>query len=87
MLRTIVFATALLFTGLTYASDLPDLNKTPGVSRAGLTKAKICSIKWGKDEKHVTQKMKDQVFAAMAFRAMTIPSASRREIGVVKLII
>jgi len=37
-----------------FADDIPDLSKTPGVARAGLTKAKICSIKWGKDERHVT---------------------------------
>jgi len=77
-----LFTAAVLFAGLAYASDLPDLNKTPGVVRPGLTKAKICSIKWGKDERHVTQKMKDEVFAAYGFSGnddpKCIPKGNRR---------
>jgi hypothetical protein len=44
------------------ADDIPDLSKAPGAARAGLTKQKICSIKWGRDERHVTAAMKRQVF-------------------------
>ena len=49
------FAVALLaITSTALADDIPDLGKTPGVARAGLAKQKICSIKCGKDERHVT---------------------------------
>ena len=49
------------------ADDLPDLTKTPGVSRPGLSKSKICTIKWGRDQRHVTSAMKDQVFALYGY--------------------
>jgi len=42
-----------------FADDLPAPNKTPGVSRAGLSKTTICKTKWGKDARHVTTAMKD----------------------------
>lgn len=41
---------------------LPDPVVTTGAVRIS-SKAKVCSIKWGKDERHVTQKMKDDVYA------------------------
>lgn len=37
---------------------LPDLSITKGAVRLR-SKATVCSIKWGKDERHVTQAMKD----------------------------
>jgi hypothetical protein len=49
------------------ADDVPDLSKTPGVARAGLTEAMICATKWGKDARHATDAMKEQVFAAYGF--------------------
>jgi hypothetical protein len=51
-----------LLAGTAYADDIPDLQITPGSVRAGLTKEKICEIKWGRDERHVTPRMKQQVF-------------------------
>jgi hypothetical protein len=71
MLRLLLWARRALavsllvcdITAMAFAGDLPDLEKTPGVSRAGLTKAKICTIKWGIDARHVTASMKSQVFA------------------------
>lgn len=57
----------ICFSSLAAADDVPDLNKTPGVVRTGLTKTKICSIKWGKDERHVTAAMKKQVFALYGY--------------------
>ena len=42
---------------------LPDLSVTKGAVRLNDT-SKICSIKWGKDERHVTDKMKDDVYAS-----------------------
>ena len=62
ILRTIVFLFLILSITIAWADDLPDLSKTPGVVRSGLSKAKICTIKWGKDERHVTASMKRQVF-------------------------
>ena len=53
--------------GTAFAGDIPDLSKTPGLARAGLSKAKICSIKWGKDERHVTTAMKRQVFGLYGY--------------------
>lgn len=56
-----------------WADDIPDLNKTPGAVRSGLTKAKICSIKCGRDERHVTAKMKKQVFAIYSYSGYDDP--------------
>jgi hypothetical protein len=41
----------------------PDPTLTPGVTTS-LTRAAICSTKWGKDARHVTLTMRKQVFAA-----------------------
>jgi hypothetical protein len=58
---------AFLCSSAVLADDLPNLAKTPGSIRAGLTKARICEIKWGKDERHVTDAMKQQFFAAYGY--------------------
>jgi hypothetical protein len=63
----------LCYLGSALADDVPDLNKTSGAVRAGLTKAKICSIKWGRDERHVTQQMKEQVFSLYGFSGYDDP--------------
>lgn len=63
----------VLFSASTHADDIPDLTKTPGVTRPGLTKAKICSIKWGADERHVTPNMKKQVFANYGYSGYDDP--------------
>lgn len=49
------------------ADDIQDKTITPSVSRSGLTKTKICATKWGKDERHVTDAMKTQVFALYGY--------------------
>lgn len=41
----------------------PNKDLTPGVTRP-LTRAAVCSTKWGKDRRHVTLAMKRHVFAA-----------------------
>lgn len=56
-----------MIAGWACADDIPDLHKTPGSYRTGLSKTKICSIKWGKDERHVTAAMKKQVFALYGY--------------------
>lgn len=53
----------LAFSTVALAGDLPDLAKTPGVARADMTKAQICSTKWGADRRYVTETMKREVFA------------------------
>ena len=63
-IRLALLGVCLIAAGWALADDVPDLSKTPGVARPGLTKAKICSIKWGKDARHVTDVMKEQVFAS-----------------------
>jgi hypothetical protein len=69
----LLVSTLLLSVTISWADDLPDLSKTPGVSRKGLTKAKICSIKWGKDERHVTASMKKQVFELYGYTGYDDP--------------
>ncbi|MBD9362326.1 HNH endonuclease [Methylomonas sp. EbB] len=63
----------LVYSVTTIADDIPDLAKTPGVTRLGLTKTKVCSIKWGADERHVTPNMKKQVFAAYGYSGYDDP--------------
>jgi hypothetical protein len=60
--RTAVLTMGLLAVSVCHADDIPDLSITPGAVRAGLTKEKICSIKWGQDERHVTEQMKEEAF-------------------------
>jgi hypothetical protein len=61
------------FSDLIMADDVPDPSKTPGVIRVNLTKAKICSIKWGRDERHVTDAMKKQVFSLYGYSGYDDP--------------
>ena len=61
-IRYLLFVACFLAAGASLAGDIPDLNKTPGAIRLGLSKDKICSIKWGKDARHVTSAMKQQAF-------------------------
>jgi hypothetical protein len=58
-----------LFTFVAFdaLAQLPDPRLTPGVARTDLTRAQVCSMKWGKDARHVTDAMKAQVFAVYGF--------------------
>lgn len=69
----VVVLLVICCSNLAAADDVPDLIKTPGVVRSGLTKAKICSIKWGKDERHVTNAMKQQVFVTYGYSGYDDP--------------
>lgn len=75
--RALVFAallvTATCFLGSAWADDIQDKDKTPGVTRAGLTKQKICTTKWGTDQRHVTAAMKRQVFALYGYSGYNDP--------------
>jgi hypothetical protein len=63
-LRFVITLVPVFCAGTLWAdTTIPNLTKTPGAVRPGLTKTKICAIKWGKDERHVTDLMKKQVFA------------------------
>jgi hypothetical protein len=55
-----------LLAGGALASDpiRPDLGLTPGKTNHVVTD--VCAIKWGKDARHVTEKMKRDVFARYA---------------------
>lgn len=67
MRRAAILILGLMVGGWTWADDTPDLHITPGSYRVGLSKAKICSIKWGKDERHVTVAMKKQAFGLYGY--------------------
>lgn len=67
----VIAAVALGFLALcitaAFAGDWPqrpDPDLTPGASPRDLTIDQVCGTKWGKDERAVTEKMKEQVFAA-----------------------
>jgi hypothetical protein len=58
-----VFTLFFLFQPTTAAqSPMPNPAFTPGFTR-NMTLIAICNTKWGKDQRHVTIKMKKQVFA------------------------
>jgi hypothetical protein len=48
---------------LLLSADKPQASLTPGVTRP-LSRAAVCSTKWGLDRRHVTDSMRKQVFAA-----------------------
>lgn len=72
----------LLLAAPLWAADVPDPRLTHGAVRPGLTKAKICSIKWGKDERHVSAAMKMQVFTSYGYSGnddpKCVPAGKRR---------
>ena len=59
---------------------LPDTSVTKGAVRLKSTSI-ICAIKWGKDERHVTQSMKNTVFAAYGTRQGEGVCAFKEHIG------
>lgn len=61
-MRCLIFALTLLVTPA-MAGTLPNLKLTPGVTRPELTQKNICTTKWGKDARAVTEGMKMQAFA------------------------
>ena len=82
MQRAAVLLLGLVVASLAWADDIPNLHTTPGVTRPGLSKHKICTIKWGKDERHVTLSMKRQVFALYGYSGYDdprcVPAGKRR---------
>ncbi|HEX8873283.1 MAG TPA: hypothetical protein VF780_01550 [Nitrosospira sp.] len=81
MKYVVAFLVSVL-AGIVWAGDIPDLQITPGAVRTGLTKKKICEIKWGRDERHVTVKMKRQVFDLYGYSGYDdprcVPAGKRR---------
>jgi hypothetical protein len=82
MKRIVAMLGFLIDFGSTWAGDVPDSEKTPGAVRKGLTKEKICSVKWGKDERHVTAAMMQQVFTLYGYSGnddpKCVPAGKRR---------
>lgn len=92
ILRHLLAALALstMLAGASFADDIPDPTRTPGAVRPGLTKARICSIRWGRDERHVSDAMKQQVFEAYGLSgnddARCVPDARGRRCEIDHLI-
>jgi hypothetical protein len=68
----LALAVALVCTGALpaqqakYSKNGPALMPDPAVTKGALrltNKATVCAIKWSKDERHVTQQMKDDAYA------------------------
>lgn len=57
----------LLMAAGPQAADLPNPSLTPGAARSGMDVATVCSTRWGLDERHVTAKMKREVFASYGY--------------------
>jgi hypothetical protein len=57
-----------------WADSLPNPATTPGKTRTDLTVEQICTTKWGHDRRHVTARMKEDVFAAYG-----IPKEARHD--------
>lgn len=62
LVHAAVVIVAVVFLSVCYADVLPRPELTSGVSR-NLSLSEICSTKWGKDKRHVTNRMKLQVYA------------------------
>ncbi len=86
----VALALSATLAGTSFADDIPDPTKTPGAVRPGLTKARICSIRWGRDERHVSDAMKQQVFEAYGLSgnddARCVPDARGRRCEIDHLI-
>ena len=70
-----------LISGTVVADDLPDLGKTPGTSRPGLTKKTICATLWGKDERHVDAAMKKEAFSRYGYTGYSDPRCASNSHG------
>ncbi|MFC3532883.1 HNH endonuclease [Vogesella facilis] len=82
-MRALFLAAQLLLLSLpARAGDIPDLALTPGTVRSGLTREQICSIKWGRDERHVTAAMKREIFLRYGYSGnddpQCVPAGKRR---------
>jgi hypothetical protein len=80
--RRLIFAIAFASAGSvpTKAQNLPLLPYhlvTLGVARTDLTLKAICTTKWGKDARHVSKAMKQQVFMAYGLSGNTDPACIR----------
>lgn len=85
MLRFVV-AMAFVIAGIVPALSqmlplLPNHMLTPGLARTDLTLKKICTTKWGKDARHVSSAMKQQVFAAYGLTGNKDPACIRDASG------
>ena len=73
---TITLPVLALLASLACAADLPDPDKTPGVVRTDISDAKICTVKWGLDARHVSESMKAKVFSNYGFTGNQDPKCT-----------
>jgi hypothetical protein len=81
-MRDLILAIAFLIAGSVHASGatlplLPNLMLTPGVVRTDLTLKKICRTNWGRDARHVSKAIKQQVFVAYGLTGNGDPACIR----------
>lgn len=69
----LIFTLSLCWHINAHAGDLPDPMLTPGKLVDGMTTEKVCTTKWGKDERFVTAKMKREVTEAYHFDVNDCP--------------
>lgn len=62
-MKFLIALTFIVFSAFAHADLLPDPKVTPGIARTDMTVEEICAKKWGEDVRHVTAKMKRQIFA------------------------
>jgi hypothetical protein len=67
MRGALIVGLTLLGTACAIAEPLPHTAITPGVVRNDLTVQQICTTKWGKDARAVTESMKRQVFNSYGY--------------------
>jgi hypothetical protein len=85
-MRRLISAIAFVIAGSIHAFGstlplLPNLMLTPGVVRGDLTLRKICRTKWGRDARHVSKAMKQQVFTAYGLSGNIDPACIRDASG------
>lgn len=71
MMQRTFLVVCLLFSFSAFG-QLPDARLTPGVVRGGVSLHQICTTKWSRDVRHVTDAMKREVFAAYGMKN-TVP--------------
>lgn len=72
-LAPLLLALALAAGDASARDELPNPRLTPGAVRPELTREAICKTKWGRDARHVTEKMKREAFAAYGMRGNDDP--------------
>ena len=72
---------ALALAAALVAPQLPNPALTPGAINPAISPAAVCTVKWGKDERHVTAAMKAQVFKEYGFSGPHDPAFAQDAAG------